>query len=68
LDRAVFGTAEWRGIASAQDTQPRVRQGRAVDFKNTVIMMTSNIRSRHLIEGVSEDTIPDVVREAQTLI
>ncbi|HOV85017.1 MAG TPA: ATP-dependent chaperone ClpB [Syntrophobacteraceae bacterium] len=29
-------------------------QGRTVDFKNTVIIMTSNIGSTHLIEGVTE--------------
>ena len=28
-------------------------QGRTVDFKNTVIIMTSNIGSHHLIEGVN---------------
>lgn len=30
-------------------------QGRTVDFKNTVIIMTSNIGSPHLIEGIEED-------------
>ncbi len=39
-------------------------QGRTVDFKNTVIIMTSNIGSRHLLEGVTGDTIPDSVRES----
>ena len=29
-------------------------QGRTVDFKNTIIIMTSNIGSRHLIENSSE--------------
>ena len=29
-------------------------QGRTVDFKNTVIIMTSNIGSPHLLEGVDE--------------
>ncbi|MEM7349529.1 MAG: ATP-dependent chaperone ClpB [Acidobacteriota bacterium] len=29
-------------------------QGRTVDFKNTVIIMTSNIGSPHLLEGVTE--------------
>ena len=29
-------------------------QGRTVDFKNTVIIMTSNIGSQHLIEGVTD--------------
>jgi ATP-dependent Clp protease ATP-binding subunit ClpB len=39
-------------------------QGRTVDFKNTIIIMTSNIGSRHLLEGVHSDTIPDSVRES----
>jgi ATP-dependent Clp protease ATP-binding subunit ClpB len=39
-------------------------QGHTVDFKNTVIIMTSNIGSRFLIEGVSGDTIPESVRES----
>ncbi len=30
-------------------------QGRTVDFKNTVIIMTSNIGSNYLIEGIGED-------------
>ncbi|MCO6432657.1 MAG: ATP-dependent chaperone ClpB [Deltaproteobacteria bacterium] len=29
-------------------------QGRTVDFKNTVIIMTSNIGSQHLLEGITE--------------
>ncbi|MFD3447323.1 ATP-dependent chaperone ClpB [Microbacteriaceae bacterium 4G12] len=32
-------------------------QGRTVDFKNTVIIMTSNIGSHYLLEGVTEDGI-----------
>ncbi|HYD85434.1 MAG TPA: ATP-dependent chaperone ClpB [Opitutus sp.] len=39
-------------------------QGRTVDFKNTVIIMTSNIGSRFLLEGVSGDSIPEAVRES----
>jgi ATP-dependent Clp protease ATP-binding subunit ClpB len=39
-------------------------QGRTVDFKNTIIIMTSNIGSRHLLEGVTGDEIPESVREA----
>ncbi len=39
-------------------------QGRTVDFKNTVIIMTSNIGSRHLLEGVTGDEIPERVRES----
>jgi ATP-dependent Clp protease ATP-binding subunit ClpB len=39
-------------------------QGRTVDFKNTVIIMTSNLGSRFLLEGVAGDTIPESVRES----
>jgi ATP-dependent Clp protease ATP-binding subunit ClpB len=39
-------------------------QGRTVDFKNTVIIMTSNIGSRHLLEGVTGEEIPERVRES----
>src|SRR5690606_8749382 len=39
-------------------------QGRTVDFKNTVIIMTSNIGSRYLLEGVHGSEIPDSVRES----
>jgi ATP-dependent Clp protease ATP-binding subunit ClpB len=30
-------------------------QGRTVDFKNTVIILTSNIGSQHLLEGISKN-------------
>ena len=30
-------------------------QGRTVDFKNTILIMTSNIGSMHLLEGIDED-------------
>ncbi|MGF1484051.1 MAG: ATP-dependent chaperone ClpB [Opitutales bacterium] len=39
-------------------------QGHTVDFKNTVIIMTSNVGSRHLTEGVAGSTIPESVRES----
>jgi ATP-dependent Clp protease ATP-binding subunit ClpB len=39
-------------------------QGHVVDFKNTVIIMTSNLGSRYLVEGVTGDEIPESVREA----
>lgn len=40
-------------------------QGRTVDFKNTVIIMTSNIGSGFLLEGIDESgDIRDSVREA----
>jgi len=38
--------------------------GRMVDFKNTILIMTSNIGSRHLQEGVKGDLIPEAVHEA----
>jgi ATP-dependent Clp protease ATP-binding subunit ClpB len=37
-------------------------QGRTVDFRNTVIIMTSNIGSLYLLEGISEGEIPEEVR------
>ena len=30
-------------------------QGRTVDFKNTILIMTSNIGSQYLLDGISED-------------
>jgi ATP-dependent Clp protease ATP-binding subunit ClpB len=39
-------------------------QGRTIDFKNTIIILTSNLGSRHLLEGVTGDTIPESVRES----
>ena len=39
-------------------------QGHLVDFKNTVIIMTSNIGSRFLQEGVTGNGIPESVRES----
>jgi len=42
-------------------------QGRTVDFKNTILIMTSNIGSRHLLEGMSasaEGSISESVRES----
>ncbi|HHV72449.1 MAG TPA: ATP-dependent chaperone ClpB [Clostridia bacterium] len=39
-------------------------QGRTVDFKNTIIIMTSNLGSHYLLEGISEDgTIKESARE-----
>jgi len=39
-------------------------QGRTVNFRNTVIIMTSNIGSLHLLEGIGDDgTIPEDTRE-----
>ena len=39
-------------------------QGHTVDFKNTIIILTSNIGSRYLTEGVTGDDIPESVRES----
>jgi len=40
-------------------------QGRTVDFKNAVIIMTSNIGSQHLLEGVGRDgELADRARDA----
>jgi len=37
--------------------------GRTVDFKNTIIIMTSNLGSDMLLEGVKDGTIPQNVRD-----
>ncbi len=37
--------------------------GRTVDFKNTVVIMTSNVGSRYLTEGVTGENIPESVRD-----
>ena len=40
-------------------------QGRTVDFKNTILIMTSNIGANYLLEGINEDgTIRDDAEEA----
>jgi ATP-dependent Clp protease ATP-binding subunit ClpB len=39
-------------------------QGHTVDFKNTVIILTSNIGSRYLLDGVVGESIPESVRES----
>jgi ATP-dependent Clp protease ATP-binding subunit ClpB len=39
-------------------------QGRTVDFKNAIVIMTSNLGNRFLLEGVTGDTIPASVRES----
>ncbi len=42
-------------------------QGRTVDFKNTVIIMTSNIGSHFLLEGITEDgELTEQAREQTT--
>ncbi len=39
-------------------------QGRVVDFKNTIIIMTSNIGSQYLLEGVIGGEIPESVENS----
>ena len=40
-------------------------QGRTVDFKNTIIIMTSNLGSAYLLEGINDDgSIPAEVEQA----
>lgn len=41
-------------------------QGRTVDFKNTILILTSNIGSRYLLEGIEESG--DISRECQELV
>ena len=42
-------------------------QGRTVDFKNTIIIMTSNLGSHYLLEGIDEAT-GDIKPEAQNAV
>lgn len=37
-------------------------QGRVVDFKNTIIIMTSNLGSEYLLKGESESKVMDLVK------
>jgi ATP-dependent Clp protease ATP-binding subunit ClpB len=39
-------------------------QGRTIDFKNTIIILTSNIGSRYLQENAVDGSIPESVRES----
>ena len=41
-------------------------QGRTVDFKNTILIMTSNIGAGYLLEGISEDG--EICPEAESLV
>ncbi|MGN0330881.1 MAG: ATP-dependent chaperone ClpB [Kineothrix sp.] len=41
-------------------------QGRTVDFKNTILIMTSNIGAVHLLEGIREDG--SISREAERAV
>ena len=44
----------------------RNSQGRTVDFKNTILIMTSNIGSPYLLEGIDENG--NIKEEAQNLV
>jgi ATP-dependent Clp protease ATP-binding subunit ClpB len=41
-------------------------QGRTVDFKNTILIMTSNIGSRYLLEGIEDDG--EISKECESLV
>ncbi len=41
-------------------------RGRTVDFKNTIIIMTSNIGSQYLLDGIDENG--SITREAENLV
>ncbi len=41
-------------------------QGRTVDFKNTILIMTSNIGSSYLLEGITENG--EISEEARTMV
>ena len=41
-------------------------QGRTVDFKNTILIMTSNIGSQYLLDGIDEDG--NITKEAEELV
>ena len=41
-------------------------QGRTVDFKNTILIMTSNLGSQYLLDGISEDGT--ISQEAQDMV
>ena len=49
-------------LQALDDGRMTVGQGRTVDFKNTVIIMTSNLGSQEIMNRQGED--PDVVKEA----
>ena len=45
-----------------EDGRLTAAQGRTVDFKNTVVIMTSNIGSAQLLEGMKDGGIPDEIK------
>ena len=42
-------------------------QGRTVDFKNTILIMTSNIGANYLLEGIQEDGTLDESSQEMTM-
>jgi ATP-dependent Clp protease ATP-binding subunit ClpB len=56
----MYSTFCYKSSTTAESPIRRPHRG----FKNTVIILTSNLGSRHLLEGVTGDTIPEAVREA----
>ena len=42
-------------------------QGRTVDFKNTILIMTSNIGSQYILDGIEEDGTINPVAEAEVM-
>ena len=43
-------------------------QGRTVDFKNTIIILTSNLGSQYLLDGIREDGSIDRNKERDDLL
>ena len=48
------------------DGRITVSQGRTVDFKNTILIMTSNIGSQYLLDGIQDDG--SISEEARNLV
>lgn len=42
-------------------------QGRTVDFKNTILIMTSNIGSQYILDGIEEDGTINSLAEAEVM-
>ena len=48
-------TNSWLASGKNDDGRVTDSQGRTVDFKNTIIIMTSNLGSQYLLEGINEN-------------
>ena len=65
------GTEDWAwkelerqiGLQVLDDGRITDSQGRTVDFKNTILIMTSNIGANYLLEGIEEDGTIDQASE-----